>query len=92
MTGHSSAITSLSFSAESSVLVSGSLDSTVRCWDVKSAGGDTPSGLGSGTMSTKTAGGENDSARKGILAGPSLGGTGGTLPMGQGEGDKSGAT
>lgn len=40
MTGHNSAITSLSFSAESSVLVSGSLDSTVRCWDVKSAGGE----------------------------------------------------
>jgi transcription initiation factor TFIID subunit 5 len=40
MTGHNGPITSLSFSAESSVLVSGSLDSTVRCWDVKSAGGE----------------------------------------------------
>lgn len=40
MTGHRGAVTSLSFSAESSVLVSSSLDSTVRCWDVKSAGGE----------------------------------------------------
>lgn len=40
MTGHRGAITSLSFSAESSILVSGGLDSTVRMWDVKSAGGE----------------------------------------------------
>lgn len=39
MTGHTAAIQSLSFSAESSLLVSGGLDCTVRCWDVKSAGG-----------------------------------------------------
>jgi transcription initiation factor TFIID subunit 5 len=32
-------VQSLSFSAESSVLNSGGLDATVRCWDVKSAGG-----------------------------------------------------
>lgn len=49
MTGHSGPITSLSFSAESSVLVSGSLDSTVRCWDVKSAGGEKSTSMRSGS-------------------------------------------
>lgn len=39
MTGHTAAIYSLAFSAESSLLVSGGADWTVRCWDVKSAGG-----------------------------------------------------
>jgi transcription initiation factor TFIID subunit 5 len=39
MTGHTAAVHSLSFSAESSVLVSGSGDWTVRCWDVKHPGG-----------------------------------------------------
>jgi transcription initiation factor TFIID subunit 5 len=39
MTGHTSSIYSLSFSGESSLLVSGGSDWTVRCWDVKSAGG-----------------------------------------------------
>jgi hypothetical protein len=34
MTGHTSSINSLSFSAESTVLVSGSSDGTVRVWDV----------------------------------------------------------
>lgn len=50
MTGHRAPIHSLSFSAESSVLVSGSADCTVRCWDVKSAGGDRARGdMGSDT-------------------------------------------
>ena len=40
MTGHRAAIQSLAFSGESSILVSGSLDGTVRCWDVNSAGGE----------------------------------------------------
>lgn len=39
MIGHSSSIYSLVFSAESSLLVSGGADWTVRCWDVKGAGG-----------------------------------------------------
>jgi transcription initiation factor TFIID subunit 5 len=39
MTGHTAAIYSLSFSAESSLLVSGGADWSVRCWDVKSSGG-----------------------------------------------------
>lgn len=39
MTGHTSCIYSLAFSAESSLLVSGGADWTVRCWDVKGPGG-----------------------------------------------------
>jgi transcription initiation factor TFIID subunit 5 len=39
MTGHTASVYSLAFSAESSVLVSGGADWTVRCWDIKSAGG-----------------------------------------------------
>jgi transcription initiation factor TFIID subunit 5 len=39
MTGHKASIYSLSFSAESSLLVSGGADWTMKCWDVKGAGG-----------------------------------------------------
>ena len=39
MTGHTASIYSLAFSAESNLLVSGGADWTVKCWDVKSAGG-----------------------------------------------------
>jgi transcription initiation factor TFIID subunit 5 len=39
MTGHTSSVYSLAFSAESTLLVSGGADWTVRCWDVKAAGG-----------------------------------------------------
>ena len=39
MIGHNASIYSLAFSGESSLLVSGGADWTVRCWDVKSAGG-----------------------------------------------------
>ena len=39
MTGHISSVYSLAFSAESSLLVSGGADWTVRCWDVKGHGG-----------------------------------------------------
>jgi transcription initiation factor TFIID subunit 5 len=42
MTGHKASIYSLAFSAESSLLVSGGADWTVRCWDVKGAGGLPP--------------------------------------------------
>jgi transcription initiation factor TFIID subunit 5 len=41
MTGHTASIYSLAFSEESSLLVSGGADWTVRCWDVKGAGGST---------------------------------------------------
>lgn len=39
MTGHTASIYSLAFSAESSLLLSGGADWTLRCWDVKGAGG-----------------------------------------------------
>jgi transcription initiation factor TFIID subunit 5 len=39
MIGHTAPINSLSFSACTTMLVSGSSDWTVRCWDVKAAGG-----------------------------------------------------
>lgn len=39
MAGHTASIYSLAFSAESNLLVSGGADWTVRCWDVKGAGG-----------------------------------------------------
>lgn len=75
MTGHTSSIHSLSFSAESSLLVSGSSDCTVRVWDVKSAAQEAESVLGGG-VSTKDAA----AARRGSKVG--LGGeTLGELPM-----------
>jgi transcription initiation factor TFIID subunit 5 len=54
MTGHTATIYSLAFSQETSVLVSGSADWTVRCWDVKSAGGLAPK--------TSTAGNNEETA------------------------------
>ncbi|CAO1627986.1 unnamed protein product [Jaminaea pallidilutea] len=39
MWGHSSRVHSLDFSADGGLLITGSDDCTVRCWDVKSAGG-----------------------------------------------------
>lgn len=39
MTGHTASIYSLEFSNESSLLVSGGADWTVRCWDVKTTKG-----------------------------------------------------
>lgn len=39
MTGHTASVYSLAFSQESSLLVSGGADWTVKSWDVKSAGG-----------------------------------------------------
>jgi len=39
MTGHTGIVHSLAFSAESSVLVTGGADWTVRCWDIKASGG-----------------------------------------------------
>jgi transcription initiation factor TFIID subunit 5 len=49
MTGHGASIHSLAFSNESSLLVSGGADWTVRCWDVKGAGG-LPGKNGSGEV------------------------------------------
>lgn len=70
MIGHRAPINSLSFSAESSVLVSGSADCTVRCWDVKFAGGERTRAEAEG--------------RRGGGAGVDLAGTG-RIPMGPGE-------
>ena len=42
MTGHTATVYSLAFSQESSLLVSGGADWTVRCWDVKHPGGLPP--------------------------------------------------
>lgn len=39
MAGHTASVYSLAFSEESSMLVSGGADWTVRCWDVGAAGG-----------------------------------------------------
>jgi transcription initiation factor TFIID subunit 5 len=51
MTGHTATIYSLAFSQETSVLVSGGADWTVRSWDVKSPGGLAPkSGVEDATM------------------------------------------
>ncbi|KAG8811049.1 Transcription initiation factor TFIID subunit 5 [Serendipita sp. 399] len=48
MTGHTATIYSLAFSQETSVLVSGGADWTVRCWDVKSSGGLATKSSGAG--------------------------------------------
>ena len=50
MTGHTASIYSLAFSAESSLLVSGGADWTVRCWDVKAAGGSRTKTRENGTL------------------------------------------
>lgn len=66
MTGHTASIYSLAFSEESSLLVSGGADWTVRCWDVKSAGGFTgngkprENGLSNGDSSTVRGYGDGD--------------------------------
>lgn len=44
MTGHTGLIYSLAFSNESSLLVSGGADWTVRCWNVKTEGSSSRSG------------------------------------------------
>ncbi|KAJ7293509.1 TFIID and SAGA subunit [Mycena rebaudengoi] len=72
MTGHTASIYSLAFSAESSLLLSGGADWTVRCWDVKGAGGSrrkprengtssfTPMGLATGEPAAAHSYGEED--------------------------------
>ncbi|WFD32322.1 Transcription initiation factor TFIID subunit 5 [Malassezia sp. CBS 17886] len=42
MWGHTGVVHEMDFSADGSVLVSGAADATVRCWDVRTAGQDTP--------------------------------------------------
>jgi WD40 repeat protein len=55
MTGHTGLIHSIAFSAESSVLVTGGADWTVRCWDVKGSGGRS---LANGPLNSKAGGNE----------------------------------
>lgn len=59
MTGHTASIYSLAFSEESSLLVSGGADWTVRCWDVKSSGGMAGKPRENGSMTN----GDSTSAR-----------------------------
>ena len=60
MTGHTASIYSLAFSQESALLVSGGADWTVRCWDVKSAGGLSSRATSKETRSSSLPGGAND--------------------------------
>lgn len=59
MTGHTSSIYSLAFSAESSVLISGSADATVRVWDVLFV---PPISTSASDLSRKYGGGQNETA------------------------------
>lgn len=61
MLGHTASIYSLAFSAESALLVSGGADWTVRCWDVKGAGG-----LASKSRENGAVNGINGTATNGI--------------------------
>lgn len=72
-TGHTSAVYSLSFSAESTVLVSGSADSTVRVWDVLTHAADSNAqdesggaGLNGGSKLTSVAGARRAAALAGL--------------------------
>lgn len=60
MTGHTAAVYTLAFSAESSLLVSGGADWTVRCWDVKSGGGSKAKSRENGTTQNGGAISSND--------------------------------
>jgi transcription initiation factor TFIID subunit 5 len=56
MSGHTSSVHSLAFSAESNVLVSGSADCTVRVWDVDASKRGDGSGSGDKNGIAKTVG------------------------------------
>lgn len=63
MTGHTSSIYSLSFSAESTVLVSGAADATVRVWDVLA-----PASGNESALSTTTRGGAGETGKLASIA------------------------
>lgn len=65
MTGHTASIHSLSFSAESTVLVSGSADATVRVWDVLAPAEEEEGAIGAG-------GGAGGGVGKALVRRPSL--------------------
>lgn len=77
MTGHTSSIHSLSFSAESSLLVSGGADCTVRVWDVKSSAQEADGVFGGPPAKDVAA----VASRRSSKAGPVTGATLGELPM-----------
>lgn len=79
MLGHTASIYSLAFSAESSMLVSGGADWTVRCWDVKAAGG----------LAEKDKSKENGVGVNGMVNGNSNGVGGGHGGAGGGAGNKN---
>jgi transcription initiation factor TFIID subunit 5 len=62
MTGHTSSIYSLAFSAESTLLVSGGADWTVRTWDVKGSGGPRVKSAKNGSVNGSRGYGEDESA------------------------------
>lgn len=62
MTGHTSSIYSLAFSAESSLLMSGGADWTVRAWDVKGTGGPRTKSMKNGAQNGHRSFGEDESA------------------------------
>jgi hypothetical protein len=76
MTGHTSSIHSLSFSAESSLLVSGGADCTVRVWDVKSSAQEADGVFGGPPVKESAV-----ATRRSSKAGPVAGSTLGELPM-----------
>ncbi|KAG8751796.1 Transcription initiation factor TFIID subunit 5 [Serendipita sp. 396] len=88
MTGHTATIYSLAFSQETSVLVSGGADWTVRCWDVKSSGGlaTKSSGGGAGTGEDATIADANGFVKR------TAGGGGGTEATAEKEEDDNFAT
>lgn len=73
MTGHTARINTLSFSAESSVLVSGSSDCTLRVWDVlssrKSAVSVEGNSSSSGALSAPGLGNQSDRISKNASTG-----------------------
>lgn len=76
MTGHTSSIHSLSFSAESSLLVSGGADCTVRVWDVKSSAQEADGVFGAPAAKESAV-----ATRRSSKIGPVAGTTLGELPM-----------
>lgn len=79
MWGHTARVHSLDFSADGALLVSGGADCTVRCWDVRGAGGArrTPA-QGSLEAQQLAAASAEDSASG---AAPTAGGEGGAIPL-----------
>lgn len=84
MTGHTSSINTLSFSHESTVLVSGSSDGTVRVWDVLASGSSSSSSTALTTTKGRKSGERSEQrlaekmARSTAIAMGKAGGNGGS--------------